>query len=220
MFDQGTVGEDGVLRPPPMTTPPLDVSKLHHTLADDLRARFRRRGVPAQDVDDLVQDVFLRVHRARDALRAGERFDAWLARVANSVLVDASRRGRRVPAPADELEPEARDEEPRLEAVAATWLPGTIDALPPIYAEVLRLADLEHVPHKQIAKRLGIGVSAVKSRVSRGRAMLRDAIDACCTFERDRRGGLVDYARRQETDCACDGVNESRGTRKTHRARK
>ncbi|MCC6783999.1 MAG: hypothetical protein IT457_14235 [Planctomycetes bacterium] len=60
----------------------LELSALHDALSADLKRRFARRGVPPQDQDDLVQEVFLRAHRARDELRDGERRDAWLARIA------------------------------------------------------------------------------------------------------------------------------------------
>ena len=186
----------------------LELSALHDALSADLKRRFARRGVPLQDQDDLVQEVFLRAHRARDELRDGERRDAWLARIAQNVLVDWSRRTRRALPSFDGEDPAAPSEAVSLTRVAASWLPAAIDALPEHYSEVLRLADLEQVSHKEIAARLGLSIPAVKSRVSRGRVLLRDVIDACCVFVRDTRGGLVDFERR-DGPCGCDG-NRSR----------
>jgi DNA-directed RNA polymerase specialized sigma24 family protein len=77
--------------------PVPDTSALHAALADEVRRSFSRRGVPDADLDELTQEVFLRVHRARGEFLRGERVDAWVRRIAYNVLVDASRRDRRRP---------------------------------------------------------------------------------------------------------------------------
>jgi len=54
-----------------------------------------------------------------------------------------------------------------------------------------------------VAERLGLSLSGAKSRVQRGRAMLRQALFDCCHFEFDRRGGVLDFASRPDCCETC-----------------
>jgi RNA polymerase sigma-70 factor (ECF subfamily) len=62
----------------------------------------------------------------------------------------------------------------------------------------VRLAELEGLSGPQVAARLGLSVSGAKSRVQRGRALVKQALDACCRFEFDRRGKRLGWERRDE----------------------
>jgi RNA polymerase sigma-70 factor (ECF subfamily) len=63
------------------------------------------------------------------------------------------------------------------------------------------IADLEGVPLKQIAEREGVTISAVKSRVRRGRRMLETLLHDCCTFEFSRRGDIMDFWPKAHSGC-------------------
>ncbi len=52
-------------------------------------------------------------------------------------------------------------------------------------------------------ERLGISLPAIKSRVRRGRQMLRDVVDECCEVSFDRRGGVLGFARRESSQTVC-----------------
>ena len=54
------------------------------------------------------------------------------------------------------------------------------------------LAEIEGLPQQEVADRLGLSLSGAKSRIQRGRAMLKDALERCCRFEFDRRGNLAE----------------------------
>ena len=73
-----------------------------------------------------------------------------------------------------------------------------VEELPEPYREAVRLADLEGVPQTELAERLGISVSGTKSRVQRGRQMLRKELEECCRFEFDRRGKVIDFTPKGE----------------------
>ena len=78
-----------------------------------------------------------------------------------------------------------------------------VECLPPKYAEVLRESELRRTPHRELAARLGLSVSGVKSRVQRGRELLRSALSACCRLEFDRRGRIRDYEQIAPRRCDC-----------------
>jgi RNA polymerase sigma-70 factor (ECF subfamily) len=56
----------------------------------------------------------------------------------------------------------------------------------------LKLSELDGLTQQNVADRLGLSLSGAKSRIQRGRAMLRNVLDQCCTFEFDRRGNLLE----------------------------
>ena len=65
--------------------------------------------------------------------------------------------------------------------------------MPEGYREAVQLAELEGLSQQEVAERLGLSLSGAKSRIRRGRGMLKEALEACCHFEFDRRGNMTDY---------------------------
>ncbi|MCR9162591.1 MAG: sigma-70 family RNA polymerase sigma factor [Nannocystaceae bacterium] len=187
----------------------LHVDTIWSALADDLLRYVQRRVGDRQTAEDLVQEIFVRVQAHRGALRERDRVAPWVFRIARSVVVDHLRardRQRTVALQAEPRsetghEPETEDDAQRASRVAlGAWLRLMIDSLPPHYAEAVRLADLEGVSQAEAARRLGLSHSGFKSRVQRGRAQLRDILDACCAVELDARRGVMEVVPR-----ACEG---------------
>lgn len=167
---------------------------------------FIARRVPSCDVDDVVQDVLVRMHRGLPNLRDDERFSSWMFQVARNAIVDAGRKHH-----AEVVEAEALDEYPTPTADddrdAATALAGCVSlfvaALPSPYREAVTLVELEGKTAKDAAEMMGISVSGMKSRVQRGRAQLRELFEACCEIAVDSRGKPIDYTRRVQPCKPC-----------------
>jgi len=180
---------------------PLATQALWTEFSGRLRSWFARRA-PAGDVDELVQECFLRIHQHLPQLRGAERVGPWVQSIARSVLVDHLRGPRA--APAQQVEPAAEEDDPReLTLEVAGWLPGFLARLPAADREVLELVDLAGLAQTELAARLSISTSAAKSRVQRARAKLRELLSACCRVDFDRAGHVVDW-RRRAGECACD----------------
>ena len=176
-------------------------------LHTDIQAFVRRRVRDHADVEDVVQRVFLQVHRALPTLRDADRFHAWLYQTTRRAIADHYRApGRRLEATGDaEIEALAGATVPgeasALGALAACLHP-LIDGLAPHDREALRLVELDGLTQADAAATLGISISGIKSRVQRARQRLRVAVETCCHVELDRRGGLRDYERRSGA-CGC-----------------
>jgi RNA polymerase sigma-70 factor (ECF subfamily) len=184
-------------------------------LEEPLRHFVARRVPSPADVDDVVQDVFVRMARGISSVREEERLGGWLFQIARRVIVDHARSRARSPLAAhgeqDEPASEAeRDEQHALERQIAGYLATLIDELPPPYREAITLVELEGITQRDAARRLGVGESAMKSRVQRGRAMLRRKLEACCAIALDVRGRAM-ACEPLESDCRCDG--DDRGER-------
>jgi RNA polymerase sigma-70 factor (ECF subfamily) len=129
--------------------------------------------------EDLAQEVLLRL-----VSRPEPPDDpvAWVRTVRRTVWVDHLRR-RRDETPFEEAPaplPEVPDDET---ALAASWLPAFVELLPEPYREAVRLVDLEGVSQAALARRLGVSASTARSRVQRGRVLLKGHVDACCRLD-------------------------------------
>lgn len=164
---------------------------------DDVRRYVRRRVDDPAVQEDLVQEVFLRVHARQEQLRDDERLAGWVRRIAANVVIDHHRRRRppeALPEALPDPQPEDEDEDDR--ALLAAWLALTVSALDEPYRDVLTLTELQGLTQREAAARLGLSLPAVKARVLRGRAELRRRLERCCDVELDHRGALVGYTPR------------------------
>ena len=158
--------------------------------------RFFARRAPGE-AEDLAQETLLRIHRGLPTLRDAERVDAWVWSVAYNVWRDRLR-ARRPEEVSLEEPPFPPTEPPGATARVASWLPAFVEALPEPYREAVRLADLEGVPQAELARRLDLSDSGARTRVQRGRARLRAALESCCAIAWAE-GEVVDVQAR----CAC-----------------
>ena len=182
-----------------MTAGAFDTGVLE--MAPRLRAFLRRRVRDDVTADDLTQETLLKVYRSRASLRDGTRLEAWLYRVARTTLIDHYRRQRATEELPAALAAESRDEIDAWRAAMAPTVNYFLSKLPPAYREPVRLAELEGLPLAKIALRLGLSLTAVKSRVRRGRQMVKAKLQACCRFEFDRLGQVIGWERRRRLLC-------------------
>ncbi|HEU5076948.1 MAG TPA: sigma-70 family RNA polymerase sigma factor [Polyangiaceae bacterium] len=156
---------------------------------------FIARRVHAADVDDVVQDVFLRMQRGLAGLRDEARFGPWVYQVARSAIVDHQRvQAKHLWSDAGSIEErpaETDEEDASIEQQVAGYLAPFVAMLASPYREALTLTELEGLTQKQAAEMLGISLSGMKSRVQRGRVQLRKALEDCCSIALDARGRVV-----------------------------
>lgn len=186
--------------------------QVHH----GLRAFIAKRVADETDVDDILQEVFLHVHRGIEQLKDPQRVLAWVYQITRHAIVDhyrAPQRRRELPvglaadmdmtgiAPtafgaADEDSGEHRSE-------LAGCLRPLIDQLGKDYREALMLVELEGLTQQAAAQRIGISLSGMKSRVQRGRQQLKRKLDDCCLIQLDQRRRVADYTVRDPKRSPC-----------------
>jgi RNA polymerase sigma-70 factor (ECF subfamily) len=86
-----------------------------------------------------------------------------------------------------------QDEPGGVRAELAGCLRPMIERLSKDYREAIVLVEFDGLTQQAAAGRLGISLPGMKSRVQRGRKLLRRMLDDCCLIELDRRGGVVDF---------------------------
>jgi len=137
--------------------------------------------VPSSDVDDLVQDVFLRALPRLASLRDTSRFGAWLSAIARNMANDYFRKNKPESAVTDSLseedapEPPARPTQHVSDSEAAMIL-AMVRTLPETYRETLILRLVEGMTGPEIAARTGLKPGSVRVNLHRGMQQLREKL--------------------------------------------
>jgi RNA polymerase sigma-70 factor, ECF subfamily len=174
-------------------------SEYQRPLASFLARRVRR----PSDVDDLLQEVFLRIHRHLDSLEHSDHVAGWIFKTARNALIDHER-ARATRGEARQVAPDTLDnlaagenDAPEASEVASCCVRPMIARLPEPYREGIRMTELEGITQAAAAERAGMSLPGMKSRIQRGRERLKELILSCCQIELDVRGGIIDV------ECGC-----------------
>ncbi|HRQ77934.1 MAG TPA: sigma-70 family RNA polymerase sigma factor [Gemmatimonadaceae bacterium] len=159
---------------------------------EPLRAFLRKRVPAGVDAEDVAQEVFLRIARHRATVEDVDDLEAWIFRVARTALTDAWRAERRRQARAADADPDdfaGPDEDPTegRREITACVLPF-IKALDAPQRRALELTALQGLTQEEAARREGISLSGMKSRVQRARERVLRELQHCCGLHRDARG--------------------------------
>jgi RNA polymerase sigma-70 factor (ECF subfamily) len=140
-----------------------------------------------EDAEDVLVEALMKAYRRLDQLRDFVAFRAWLAQIAKRVCWQLKARESLLPLmQLSELEGEGAHLSPAtpgMETYLASQqmkelLNAAIASLPPEYRSVLELRDVQELRGSEVAKQLGISLAAMKSRLHRARALLRQRLDA------------------------------------------
>jgi len=133
------------------------------------------------DAQDLVQEVLLRVRRGLETYQPGS-LEGWLSRITTNTFLDETRRRKRRPV---DLLPDDPDRvmppSPGADVALATdALPDDVQEalrrLPPEYRAAVVLSDVVGLSYREIGDTLDVPVGTVRSRIHRGRALLRGVL--------------------------------------------
>jgi RNA polymerase sigma-70 factor (ECF subfamily) len=192
-----------------------DSQNIWSEVQNGLRAFIAKRVADEASVEDLSQEVFVRMQRGLGGLKKKSRLVSWIYQIARHAIIDYYRaRGRQIARPvglASELESlhltslpvESSEGSGQLRTELAGCLRPMIERLPEDYRQAITLVDLEGMAQHEAAAQLGLSVSGMKSRVQRGRRQLRDMLEACCVIALDRRRGVTDYDLRNQQAGSC-----------------
>lgn len=182
-----------------MSTRKFDVEVTE--FAVKLRAFIRARVPDDPTADDLTQETLLKVYRSRAALRDDDRLESWLYRIARRTLIDYYRKHRPREQLRVEMASESKDETRAFREAVLSSTIRYMEHLPSEYGVPLKLFELDGIPMAEIASRLGLSLAAVKSRIRRGRQMLKKNLQDCCYFEFDQHGRAIGWERRNPRCC-------------------
>jgi len=163
-------------------TPPTWEEVVRDHSARVYRLAYRLTG-NSHDAEDLTQEVFVRVFRSLPSYTPGT-FEGWLHRITTNLFLDITRRRQRI-----RFEGLGEETAARLSGVEPTPsqafddrhfdydVAAALADLPPEYRAAVVLCDIEGLTYEEIADALGVKLGTVRSRIHRGRAQLRMALE-------------------------------------------
>jgi RNA polymerase sigma-70 factor (ECF subfamily) len=157
---------------------------------------IRRRVADEATAEDLLQDVFLKIHQQGANLRDARRLESWIYQVTRNLIIDYYRSRHHSTTTLEEVEVLELPEELPNDDIVSELLPcvrAMVLALPDQDRQALILTEYQGLTQKEMGERLGLSFSGAKSRVQRAREKLKQELLACCHFELDRRGHILDY---------------------------
>jgi len=178
--------------------------QLWETFSVPIQQFIQRRVRDPHTAEDILQEVFLKIHTRIDTLHQQDRVAAWIYQIARNAIADYYRAQRPI---SDLPETLAAPDDLADMDVVRELLPcvaAMVDALPESYREALRLTEYEGLSQKELSEQLGISFSGAKSRVQRARAKIKQQLLDCCHFQLDHAGRIINYQPR----CACCASGE------------
>jgi RNA polymerase sigma-70 factor (ECF subfamily) len=143
--------------------------------------------VVGADVEDLTQDVFLRVYRNLHRVRGQSSFYTWLYRITVNVFFDHNKKRKRADVRLTRLQnalvdasnqgPDPQDPfRATLEALTQDAFSRAIQLLPEPFRDVVAMREVDDLSYEEIAMITGISIGTVRSRLSRARARLKESM--------------------------------------------
>ena len=165
------------------------IASLSQRLGPALRSFFKNRRIPREDVEDLVQDVFVRL-ASRPNVESMERLEAYLFATASNLLRDRHRRRMARAADAHESYEEIRHgvredannpERVLLATQIVAQLVAALFELPDRTRTIFTLYHIEDLSHQEIAQRVGVAVSTIERHMTRASAHLLTRMEGLWT---------------------------------------
>jgi RNA polymerase sigma-70 factor (ECF subfamily) len=143
--------------------------------------------VPSADIEDLTQEVFLRIFRNLHRFRGQSSFYTWLYRITINVFFDHSKKRKRADARLNRLQSaivDASDQRPysddpfraTYDALTSQTFSAAIARLPELFRDVVAMREVDDLSYEEIALATGISIGTVRSRLSRARARLKELL--------------------------------------------
>ena len=132
-----------------------DIGLIYKDFREPLKAFIGKRIRNHASTEDLLHDVFLKIHKEINSLKEHEKLAPWIYTIARNVIIDFYRKRREAEQPSENLVEDQQSINDIPERLAPI-VRGMIERLPEMYRHALILADMEGIKQKDIAAKLGI----------------------------------------------------------------
>lgn len=169
-------------------------SKLRTELVSFVYAKVKDKCL----AEDIVQDVFIKVHAKSAQLKESEKIIGWVYQITRNAVVDHFRKNSKMHEPVN-VDWENTNHE--LNDCVSRCLKALMTTLPEKYRIPLQLTELENLSQYEVAERLNITYSGARSRVQRARRMLKEKLFELYQIETDPYGNILVCENR--VPCCC-----------------
>ena len=143
---------------------------------------FLRTRVDNDAVEDILQDVFVKIHTRIDTLKEDAKLESWLFQITRNAVIDYYRSKRPTVELPEWIEQEQANEDEIIRKELSSCLTPMIEQLPDKYLTAVKLSEIENKTQREVAEIEKITLAGAKSRVQRGRSILMGMLHECCKF--------------------------------------
>ena len=141
--------------------------------------------------EDILQEVLLKIYNFCLSRSGVRNVRSWLFQIAHNTIIDHFRKEKKY---SDREAPEVPEEDQNFAFQdAVEYIQPLLNFLPKEYALPLKLADIDGLKQTEVAEKLNLSLPAVKSRIQRGRKLLKQEFLTCCYLETDAGGNLISF---------------------------
>jgi RNA polymerase sigma-70 factor, ECF subfamily len=171
----------------------MNIEDLWNEFHQPLKRFILQRTNDPSKVDDIVQEVFIKINNHLIELKDEQKIHSWIHQIARNTIIDFYRKDKGTERLSDNIQLCKEKSDVNFSKEAAACIQSTMQRLPQKYLEALQLYEFQKVSQKELSERLGISYSGAKSRVQRGRKKLKQLLQGCCHIESDQYGNIVDF---------------------------
>lgn len=153
--------------------------------------------------DDIVQDVFLKVHAKVGQLKESDKLVRWIFKITRNAITDYFRSKSKT---INSIDIDWESESNLLNDCVVNCLQEMMNTLPEKYRQALELTELQNLSQLELAQTANISYSGAKSRVQRARQLLKEKMDTAYRIKLDSYGNVIVCESRGP--CSCSDKNE------------
>ena len=164
---------------------------------------FIRSRVASDEAEDILQDVFVKLHAQIDSLKDNTKLESWLYQITRNAVIDYYRSKKPTEKLPNWIEQTQSGEDENTGRELSSCFAPMIKHLPDKYRVAVNLSEIKGIAQEEVAKLENISLSGAKSRVQRGRALLKNMLFDCCQIEVDHNNNLISCEKKDGTCKFC-----------------
>jgi RNA polymerase sigma-70 factor (ECF subfamily) len=150
---------------------------------------------------DILQETFIKIHSCLHQLKDEDKLASWVYQIARNTIHDHFRKQKDI-LNVNKIEVQQEYFEFGYNEKFMECMLPFIKKLPGKYQEAITLVEIKKQSQVKLAEKLGISYSAVKSRVQRGRVLLKSYFTKCCDISTDKYGNIISHT--PKGNCLCE----------------
>ena len=165
----------------------------------ELLGFIKTRVSDSDTAEDILQDVFIKIHSNIDTLKINSSLTGWVYQITRNTIIDFYRKKKLDYSDKDFDKPLPLEMED-INGDFLSCVKPFISQLPKKYKDILTTVTYNNISQKEYAQAENISYSAAKSRIQRAKEKLKELFLACCSVQSDSYGNIVSYER---VKCSC-----------------
>lgn len=163
--------------------------EFHNDLLNFIKGKVKDN----DSANDILQDIFLKIHLKLNTLSDGDKLTSWLYQITRNSILDYFKKHRQKLELIDDFFIVDEDYKLNFNNEINSCMLRLINHLPENYKDAILQTELGYLSQKEYSEKLGLSYSGAKSRIQRARQKLNEQFKICCKIHADKYGNIIEY---------------------------